>query len=708
MLYWFAETTLVAGLLAAAAALAGRLRALDAPARHLLWVLVLVKLVTPPLVRSPWAVALPPALVGAGRPVASDATVAPAATASPPGRDAMGAPGATPAASARPVSLSTVDPPGRPIAREPAAAVLRELVVEEGLRAFRRGGAGPKAEAEAEPAAPAAWLPAAARWLMLGWAAGAAALAAVQGRRILAFRGRLREAVPAPGWLVEEAERVGESLRVRPPEVLAAAGLGTPLLWCLGRPKLLVPAHLIKSLDAGSWPGILAHELAHLRRGDHWVARLELAAGLLWWWNPLYWVARRRIDAEAELACDAWVVSALPRDRHAYAEVLLQICSEMSLQRPSLAPAPALGVAGSGRFLERRLLMVLNAHRDDPSACRITPLPLAAACLLGLLALPSWSLAKPVEPAAALAAQPPDAAAAAVEEDEPSDEDASIAFADDDDDDDDKDKEKHKPKAQARPEKHEKQEKHEAKEEDDDDKDDEAEAFAAEVEKTVEEALGPDFEKDMEAWGEKLGKEMEERFGDGSEFQKKMEAFGKEMEKKFGEGSEFQKKMEAFGKEMEKKFGEGSEFEKKMEAFGKKMEQKFGPGSEFEKKMKEKAEAAEQKARAKADDAHGKAKAAHDKLLAEKVAREKELAERAKQRADRDRERADREKEKADRERDRADAARHKAEADAKHKAEADAKHPADGRPNRERRIKDLESKVESLLKEIKSLKDED
>ena len=70
---------------------------------------------------------------------------------------------------------------------------------------------------------------------------------------------------------------------------------------------------------------MLAHELAHLRRGDPWVARLLLVAGWLWWWNPLYWLARRRLDIEAELACDAWVVWALPDDRFVYAETLLDV-----------------------------------------------------------------------------------------------------------------------------------------------------------------------------------------------------------------------------------------------------------------------------------------------------------------------------------------------------------------------------------------------
>ena len=168
------------------------------------------------------------------------------------------------------------------------------------------------------------------------------------------------------------------------PELLVVSELGTPMLWCLGRPQLLLPARLVKTLPLDLWRGILTHELAHLRRGDHWVSRLELAAGLIWWWNPLYWLTRARLNAEAELACDAWVVRALPKDRLAYAEVLFEICATLSLAKP---PAPTLSVTGSGHFFERRLTMILREHVP----CRLSPAGLLGACLLLLLALPSWS-----------------------------------------------------------------------------------------------------------------------------------------------------------------------------------------------------------------------------------------------------------------------------------------------------------------------------
>jgi hypothetical protein len=102
---------------------------------------------------------------------------------------------------------------------------------------------------------------------------------------------------------------------------------------------------------------VLTHELAHLRRRDHWVGWLLLAAGCLWWWHPLFWLVRRRLHREAELACDAWVVGRLPAARRAYAEALLLVCQRWSL--PAMA-APALGAAGRHRDLERRLIMVMR------------------------------------------------------------------------------------------------------------------------------------------------------------------------------------------------------------------------------------------------------------------------------------------------------------------------------------------------------------
>src|SRR5215218_2324529 len=50
MLIWFAETTLIASILAAVALLGGRWQRIGPVDRHALWLVVLVKLVAPPIV----------------------------------------------------------------------------------------------------------------------------------------------------------------------------------------------------------------------------------------------------------------------------------------------------------------------------------------------------------------------------------------------------------------------------------------------------------------------------------------------------------------------------------------------------------------------------------------------------------------------------------------------------------------------------------
>jgi hypothetical protein len=66
MLGWSAQTTVIAMLLAAIAILASRSARLGPAARHVLWLVVLIKLVTPPVVNWPWS---PSGLWATARPV---------------------------------------------------------------------------------------------------------------------------------------------------------------------------------------------------------------------------------------------------------------------------------------------------------------------------------------------------------------------------------------------------------------------------------------------------------------------------------------------------------------------------------------------------------------------------------------------------------------------------------------------------------------
>jgi hypothetical protein len=158
----------------------------------------------------------------------------------------------------------------------------------------------------------------------------------------------------------------------------------SPAVWCLGRPRLLWPAALDTDSPAGI-DGIIVHELAHLKRRDHIVGWLELVAALVWWWNPLFWSVQRARREQAELACDAWVISALPEGRRAYAESLLALSSAGALAPPMAAVS---GIrASTRRVLERRLVMIMNGR----ASLRLPSAGLLALALLAAATLPAWA-----------------------------------------------------------------------------------------------------------------------------------------------------------------------------------------------------------------------------------------------------------------------------------------------------------------------------
>jgi hypothetical protein len=145
-----------------------------------------------------------------------------------------------------------------------------------------------------------------------------------------------------------------------------------------------LPAALWERLAPDQQDTLLAHELAHLRRRDHWVRRLELLVLGLYWWHPVVWWGRRQLHEAEEQCCDAWVVWALPAAARAYATALLETVTFLSQSRRAL-PVTASG-AGHVRPLKRRLAMIL---RDPPSRTLTWGGALVVLALAALL-LPLW------------------------------------------------------------------------------------------------------------------------------------------------------------------------------------------------------------------------------------------------------------------------------------------------------------------------------
>jgi beta-lactamase regulating signal transducer with metallopeptidase domain len=311
------SNAVVATLLAVIAAVVARFCRRPA-VRHALWLLVLLKLITPPLL--PLSVTWP-------RSKASE----------PPSLEAL------PSAILIPKSLESTAS-GR---RQPAGKAAQ--VAEDALYQPADAGRSPYSFADVWPSV-----------LMVVWLGGALAWWSVAAERLRRFRRLLRQAQPAAADVQEQGQRLAALLGLRrcPPIVFVSAPL-SPMLWALGfSPRLLVPAELWQKLTTEQQDTLLAHELAHLRRGDQWVRRLELLVLGLYWWHPVVWWARRRLQEAEEECCDALVVAVLPDAAPAYAAALVETVAFLSQTRP----AALVGASGVGHvpLLKRRLTMILT------------------------------------------------------------------------------------------------------------------------------------------------------------------------------------------------------------------------------------------------------------------------------------------------------------------------------------------------------------
>jgi beta-lactamase regulating signal transducer with metallopeptidase domain len=285
---------------------------------HALWLLVLLKFITPPLI--PVTVTWPGSADGDSSRMESSVAIA-----------------------------------ELPASNEPTERIRDDLPAD--------------AESDTPPPAPRANVSGVAILLTL-WLSGALAWWTVAGVRLLRFHRLLREARTATEEVREQARRLAVLLGLRhsPPISFLSSPI-SPMLLALGfSPRLLLPADLWPRLSAEQQDTLLAHELAHLRRGDHWIRRLEFLVLGLYWWHPVVWWARRRLQEVEEECCDLRVVAVLPSAASAYASALLETVAFLSQTRP----AALLGASGAGQvpLLRRRLTMILTAN-PSPKSPRI-------------------------------------------------------------------------------------------------------------------------------------------------------------------------------------------------------------------------------------------------------------------------------------------------------------------------------------------------
>ena len=189
------------------------------------------------------------------------------------------------------------------------------------------------------------------------------------------------------------ADQIATDTGVAPITILQSAEPAWLVTFGLFRPKIVLPA------GAGAWTDaririVLAHELAHIRRGDWATQMIAEAARIIYWFHPLSWVASRRLRQESEYACDDAVIGRGVAAAD-YATHLLDVARHAAGQRPLWTAAPAIANPST---LERRISAMLNDQRNRDPLTRRSRSLVAAAMLA--VSVPVVAMSTGTEPVA--------------------------------------------------------------------------------------------------------------------------------------------------------------------------------------------------------------------------------------------------------------------------------------------------------------------
>ena len=146
-------------------------------------------------------------------------------------------------------------------------------------------------------------------------------------------------------------------VRKTPNVVVTSANISPFVWWIGGRTVIVVSRKATEQLSERDLRLIIAHEMAHVKRRDHWFRWLEWISLIGFWWNPVVWWAKTQLRISEEMACDHFVLQKTSPEAHQYANSLLNMAE--LLTSPAIRPPAVATAINSGGNLEKRLKMII-------------------------------------------------------------------------------------------------------------------------------------------------------------------------------------------------------------------------------------------------------------------------------------------------------------------------------------------------------------
>ncbi|MHB0999289.1 MAG: M56 family metallopeptidase [Armatimonadota bacterium] len=223
--------------------------------------------------------------------------------------------------------------------------------------------------------------------LGLVWLLGVCVMSVRLTRRCWRHIRILKDSVPAGHELSDLLSGSASRLDIaRVPRIRMSELARVPMLLGVLHPTVLVHPDALRMCDESELSSMLMHELAHVKRWDMIVSWIVQVAQVLFYFNPAVWLASCELRKEREIACDELVLTVSGVDRFQYASGYI---SALKLANGFNIADSVLAMTESTNIERGRLDMILRGA--IPRMSRRWCIGLVVAVGLGLVTFRSFA-----------------------------------------------------------------------------------------------------------------------------------------------------------------------------------------------------------------------------------------------------------------------------------------------------------------------------
>jgi beta-lactamase regulating signal transducer with metallopeptidase domain len=220
------------------------------------------------------------------------------------------------------------------------------------------------------------------------WLVGVLIFSALLIQRILFVNRLIAQSESAENRFTEIVNQCSEKMGIhRPIDLRLSNTVSSPAVCGFLKPVILMPTTLIEKLPQDQLRAVLIHELCHIKRGDLWINSIQTTLQIIYFYNPLVWLANLIVRRIREQAVDEMVLVTLGAGAKVYSNTLIDI-AEMAFFKTYLS-LRLIGVVESKKALSRRIKHIL--HRPFPKSAKLGVFGLLAIIIAGAILLPMAS-----------------------------------------------------------------------------------------------------------------------------------------------------------------------------------------------------------------------------------------------------------------------------------------------------------------------------